>query len=82
MDKEDFIRLFGLLSDIKADVAVIKSERKVDEKRVEDFDKRLRSVESIMHQMFGAKAVMCVVCSAIGAVMIVLIQWVLQRWFN
>lgn len=80
MDKEDVREIFGLLRDIKADVAAIKAERKMDHERIQKVDDRLDKVESILDRAYGAKAIICAISSVVGAVVVVLVQWILARW--
>ena len=80
MDKEDVREIFGLLREIKSDVAAIKAERKMDHERIQNVDDRLDRVESILDRAYGAKAIICAISSVVGAVVVVLVQWILARW--
>lgn len=79
MDKEDIREIFGLLRDIKADIAVLKAERCADEKTISQLDQRLDSVERILDRAYGAKAILCAISSAVGAVVVVLIEYMLAK---
>lgn len=79
MDKEDIREIYGLLRDIKADIASLKTENRLDHASIEKVEERIDRVESVLDRAMGAKAILCIVASAIGAVVVVGLQWLFSR---
>ena len=79
MANEDLREIYGLLRDIKADIASLKTENRLDHAAIEKVEERIDKVESVLDRAMGAKAILCLVASAIGAVVVAGLQWVLSR---
>jgi len=75
IDKEDMREIYGLLREIKEDLAEMRAEKRIDHEKIVELDERIDKVESILDRAMGAKAILCVICSVIGAAIVAMIQY-------
>lgn len=74
IDKEDMREIYGLLREIKEDLAEMRAEKRMDHEKIVELDERIDKVESILDRALGAKAILCLICSVIGAGVVAVIQ--------
>lgn len=79
MANADLREIYGLLRDIKADIASLKTENRIDHEAITEVEKRIDRVESVLDRAMGAKAIICLVASAIGAIIVAALQWLFAR---
>ena len=82
MANEDLREIYGLLRDIKADIAAIKAEKRIDHETLVTVEERIDKVESVLDRAMGAKAIICLVASVIGAVIVAGLQWLFSKGSN
>lgn len=82
MANEDLREIYSLLRDIKADIASLKTENRIDHESLVAVVARIDRVESVIDRAMGAKAIICLVASAIGAVIVAGLQWLFTRGAN
>lgn len=79
MDKEDAREIYALLREIKEDIARLSTENKIDHETIEKVEARIDRVESVLDRAMGAKAVLCLVASAIGAAFVMFFNWLITK---
>lgn len=79
MTNDDLREIYGLLREIKEDIASIKTANNFDHERIDAVESRIDEVESILDRAMGAKAILCLIASVIGAIMVAIIQWIFSR---
>ncbi len=79
MTNDDLREIYGLLREIKEDIASIKTANGFDHERIDAVESRIDEVESILDRAMGAKAILCLIASVIGAIMVAVIQWIFSR---
>lgn len=79
MTTEDAREIYALLRDIKEDLGALKTENRIDHESLVNVEKRIDKVESVLDRAMGAKAVLCLVASAIGAAFVVFFNWLVTN---
>lgn len=67
MTKADAREIYDLLREIKSDVAALRAEGKADHERIDKLEAKVDEATGIINRMIGAKGVVAVVLSALGA---------------
>ena len=70
----DLREIYGLLREIKEDLASMKTASNIDHERIDKCEQKIDNVESILDRMMGAKGVMAFLLSALGALLIFIFQ--------
>lgn len=81
MTKADAREIYDLLREIKADVAAIRAEGKADHERIDKIEAKVDEATSIINRMIGAKGVVAVVLSALGAFIMFVLECIFH-WFK
>lgn len=79
MTTEDAREIYALLCDIKKDLGALKAENRIDHESLVNVEKRIDKVESVLDRAMGAKAVLCLVASAIGAAFVMFFNWLVTK---
>lgn len=79
MTTEDAREIYALLRDIKEDLGALKAENRIDHESLVNVEKRIDKVESVLDRAMGAKAVLCLVASAIGAAFVMFFNWLVTK---
>lgn len=82
MANADLREIYGLLRDIKEDIASIKTANQFDHESLIAVEERIDKVESVLDRAMGAKAIICLIASAIGAVIVAGLQWLFSKGSN
>lgn len=75
-NNEDLREIYGLLREIKEDLAAMKASTGIDHRRLDQCESKIDRVESVLDRMTGAKGVMAFLLSALGAFLLFVFQCV------
>lgn len=73
-NNDDLREIYGLLREIKEDLASMKTSSEFDHARIDRCEEKIDKVESVLDKMMGAKGVMAFLLSALGAFLLFLFQ--------
>lgn len=79
MSPSDTKEVLKMLQDIREEVVEIRTQNRIDHARIEKVEERMDAFKSFCDQMVGAKSIIVIISSALGALIMVLVNWLLSK---